>query len=542
MSIKHLFLTIMIVSCSVAELELPQLTKDSVEIHGDTKKLSGSVIYFNMFEIPPLYKLHVTVKHLHRNFFGILQVHSHLYNVSFTDTASNVTIDGHNLGFNVFKDGKFIVDNQLILVGVKIVVAFIQYKKSMAPIPGDCSDVRRPMLTLIEHNKRLTVLTPGARMSSSICGNDSFEHRYLFRKVSDITAMGYFTGILEMLIAETARRYGYENTINFLYNETDYAKIKTSLLIVQTIALDKNGYAAYVPATTYSCNPILWGSDCHRINPNRFTYYLILFGVGLFIALRFLLPPLLLNAVIGAEIGIVTAILINLALNISNHALIIFYMVSALFGMILCMMTTRRLPFFRRWVVCFAVSYLSILSLFYLANASFNLMAFQYLFIFIFTTIFGLLLVFTPARESMICIVLGSLLIYFSLSYFTNGQLYGIIEHPIYLLQDCRNKFAVKSLLFTIPDVVCVFIVILFAMCIIILYDNYGEVWSRMLDAERRWMIEHLYLCSRAERVRFANENAPLITRYTETEEDDVFESPNTSKYCYQRTRRWLNY
>lgn len=521
-----------------ARIELTT-TNDSVVILGNNSEHLGVLKYFNIFNVAPLFNLPVTIQQLQPDCFGVLQVHSHLYNISLVDTSRNNTLTGHNLGLNIFKPGNFTVRNNLLLVAIEVAIIFLQYNLITSPIPGDCSNDKRPMLNLIERNSVISVSTPDARLPNGSCNSDPtlYEHRFLFKEIGDTSAAFYFLGILDMVTAAAARRNGRENTISFLYNQTDYAKVKTSLLVVQTIALSPTGYVAYVPVTTYSCNPILWGSDCHQINPSQFTYYVVLLGVGLFIALRFLLPPLLLNAVLGAEVGVVSAILVNLGLNITDHASIIFYTVAALFGMIVFMMTTVRLPYFRRWVVCFVVSYLVILSIFYVSNASYNLMAFQYLFIGIFTTIFGLLLVFTPARESMICIVLGSILIYFSLSYLTDGQLYGVIEHPIFLLEDNQHKYAVKQLTFTCPDVVCVFVAIFFGMVVARIYESYGEVSSRMMEQERLWMLQHLYLCSREERMRLANENTPLITRFTESGEDEVFESPNTSKVCFQIKR-----
>lgn len=513
-----------------------QLTKgnDSAVIRGDVVEHPGTVKYFKLFNIAPLFNLPIMVEQLQPDCFGVLQVHSHLYNITLIDAMRNITLTGHNLGLNVFQPGNYTVQNNFILVAVEVAVVFVQYNRT-SPIPGYCSPDQRPMLKVIEHNSQLTVVTPDARMPNGACNNepDLYEHRFLFKTIGDTSPTTYFLGILELLSVTAARLNGQENTLSFLYNRTDYAKVKTTLLIIQTIALGPSGDAAYVPITTYSCNPILWDSDCHRNNTNQFVYYVVLLGVGLSIALRFLMPPLLLNAVLGAEAGVVSAILINTGLNINYHAMTILYTTAALFGMILFMMTTRRFPFFRRWVVCFVVSYLIILSIFYISNASYNLMTFQYLFICIFTTIIGLLLVFTPARESMICIVLGSVLIYFSLSFLTDGQLYGIIEHPISLLQDSKHKYAVKKLLFTSQDIVCVFVAIVFGCCVSLVYESYGEVWSRVMARERLWKLQHLYLCSREERQRLANENTPLITRFAESEEDEVFESPNTSKVCF---------
>lgn len=254
---------------------------------------------------------------------------------------------------------------------------------------------------------------------------------------------------------------------------------------------------------------------------------------------RMLLPRTINHLSVGMGSGLVLGTFLTLLINMEMNwkAFITIFTSLALTG--LNYVLSKRYSKISHYLTSFWLCYTSTLTLFFTTSVSFNLVDYQYIFLIGFG-ILGASLVATHDKiEIQSSIILGGFLFMFSISFFTNGHLNNIIEQPYYLAKNFTYKQAVKLLLIAPQDVIAFCLAFILVICLIVSFNRYGNIWEKMLEREKLLRARRVALGGGTlhERLQVASEQTPLITRYTATEEDDVFESPNTNRELYNRMK-----
>lgn len=230
--------------------------------------------------------------------FGIVQVHSCLYNISL---AYNTTIEpkyhqtGTNLGLIVRnaisqQPTSVFVHNNIHNVDVQISIAFVPYNRS-DPIPGACS-MELPMpevpaLVLNVNTDMTTVDTPLAATANGICtaaGRLGYTGYHRFLKRFDFTCSSYFESIRSMMTVEQLQRNGQLGFAHPMYaNRRTYVTVPGTGVVYATLVTDQRdgSLATYVPVYSVACAPLFWESKCNVFSSPLFhVLNMVLIGVG----------------------------------------------------------------------------------------------------------------------------------------------------------------------------------------------------------------------------------------------------------------------
>uniref|UniRef100_A0A336LUU4 CSON005464 protein n=1 Tax=Culicoides sonorensis TaxID=179676 RepID=A0A336LUU4_CULSO len=519
-------------------------------------KLSlNEITYFQIFELESSTEHKIILKNLQntKDVFGLLQIHSFLYPIAVEDLQGTI-IDGTNIGFTVQKDGEFTLKNNNNYVNVEAAITFIAMNKSTAPIPGGCnkvvSEFSVPIIKISgindENSDIIKVSTPlaSSARSQNCTGSDvTYEHRYKYLRIGDMSSSTYFDGIKDMITAEQARQNGRKTHLSYnTENETIslFAKIKGTGIVFQTIALDYGGRSVYIPGVTYSCNVSAWKSNCTRRDLLSVGFYVVILIISILLMTRMFLPRTVNHLAVGMGTGLVlgTYITTFISMDIDWKAFIAIFTSLSCTGInyVIC----QRYSKISHYITSFWLCYFSSLSLFFVTSASFNLVDYQYIFLVSFIILGTIFLGILETVEIKTSILAGGFIFLFSISFMINGHLKNIIEQPFYLVKDFKYFYATKDLLIAPQDMISLLIAIACVVFLFISYNRYGNVWEKLLERERLMRARRVALGGGTleERLQVASEQTPLITRYTETEEDEVFESPNTNKEFYKRIKR----
>lgn len=314
-----------------------------------------------------------------------------------------------------------------------------------------------------------------------------------------------------------------------------YAKIKGTGIVFQTIALDYGGRSVYIPAVTYSCNVSAWNSNCTRSDLLNLGFYVVLIIISILLMTRMLLPETINHLSVGMGTGLVLGTFITLFIHMEMNWKAFITIFSSLSCTGLNYVINQRCSKISHYFTSFWLCHVSSLTLFFITSVSFNLVDYQYIFLVAFAILGAILVATRDQIEIQSSIILGGFLFMFSISFFTNGHLNNIIEQPYYLAKDFSYKQAVKRLLIAPQDAIAICLAFILVVCLIVSFNRYGNIWQKMLEQERLLRARRVALGGGTlhERLQVASEQTPLITRYTDTEEDEVFESPNTNRELY---------
>lgn len=179
--------------------------------------------FWQIFELESLTQHQIIIRNLNnsnQNVFGLLEIHSFLYPVGLENVKNEIT-SGTNIGVIVEKDTEYILTNTNNFIKVEVAIAFVTMDHGTAPVPSGC-DHARPMLKLSGANDETDIVrvsTPAAASARSPdCvsrDNVSYESRYKYLRVGDMTSTTYFEGIKDMITAEGARKHGKLNDLAF---------------------------------------------------------------------------------------------------------------------------------------------------------------------------------------------------------------------------------------------------------------------------------------------------------------------------------------
>lgn len=338
-----------------------------------------------------------------------------------------------------------------------------------------------------------------------------------------------------------ARWKSFLNTFFFVGNETIslFAKIKGTAIVFQTIVLDNGGRSVYIPAVTYACNVHAWNSDCTKSDPLNLGFYIVLIIVSIAMMTRMLLPQTVNHLSVGMGTGLVLGTFLTLLINMEMNWKAFITIFTSLTFTSINYMSNQHHPKISHYLTSFWLCYISSLTLFFVAMFSFNLDDYQYIFLVAFIIIAAIIVATRDQIEYQVSIILGGYLFMFSISFFTNGHLNNIIEQPYYLAKDFTYIQAVKRLLIAPQDAIAFCLAFILVACVIGSFNHFGIIWDKMLEREKLLRARRVALGGGTlhERLQIASEQTPLISRFTETEEDEVFESPNTSRELYSRIK-----
>ncbi|XP_063700750.1 uncharacterized protein LOC134831044 [Culicoides brevitarsis] len=539
MSLLYFFLILHFLTQSFAWANQTQ----TILIELPDKLALNDLNFFQIYELENLTSHKIIIRNLPQRVFGLLEVHSHLYSVGLENPGQQKILNGTNIGFIVNGDGEFVLSNPNNFVKVEAAIALVTMNGTTAPLPGG-SSTHGPALQisgLRENSDIVKISTPAAQSATE---NDqiSYETRFRYLRVGDLSSHTYFEGIKDMLTADGARKNGRKNDLAFQEgNETVslFAKIKGTAIVVQTIALDYGGRSVYIPAVTYSCNVHIWKGDCLNEDPLNLGFYVVLVGISIFLMTRIMLPDIVNDLCVGMGTGLALGVFLTLFINMEMNwkAFIVIFSSLVLTGS--NYLINLHFPKVSHYLTSFWLCYISSLTLFFVANFSFNLVEYQYIFLVLFTLLAAIILAARHQTETQVSIILGGFLFMFSVAFFTNGHLNNIIEQPYYLAKDFEYIQAVKRLLIAPQDAIAFCLAIILVTCLLYAFNRYGNIWDKMLEKEKLLREQRVALgvATLHERLQVASEHTPLISRYTETEEDEVFETPNTNRELYSRLK-----
>lgn len=154
----------------------------------------ANLIFYKEVVLPPFSITNITIESFvasPENGFGILQVHSHLYDVSL---AHNLTLSdkqfyesGTNLGFTIYPKGNGsrqirYIHNNHYFTNVSASIIFIRYNTT-SPIPGACNmeyNVEEAPILMVTSEKDLTFvetpLSSTSRRSGKSCNQTNLQY------------------------------------------------------------------------------------------------------------------------------------------------------------------------------------------------------------------------------------------------------------------------------------------------------------------------------------------------------------------------------
>lgn len=180
--------------------------------------------FFQIFELESMTQHKILIRNLNtgnQHIFGLLEVHSFLFPVGL-ETADGDFRNGTNIGFIVQKDSEFILTNTNNFIKVEAAIAFVPMNQTTAPLPSGCVETG-PMLKITglmnDETDIVKVSTPAAASANSpdCVSNEgvSYESRYKYLRVGDMSSNTYFEGIKDMITADGARKHGRLNDLAF---------------------------------------------------------------------------------------------------------------------------------------------------------------------------------------------------------------------------------------------------------------------------------------------------------------------------------------
>lgn len=179
--------------------------------------------FFQIFELEILTEHKIIIRNLnnYKNVLGLLEVHSFLYPVGLENPNGNIT-NGTNIGFTVEEDGEFILTNTNSFIKVEAAIALVTMNKTTSPFPSGCDESNSgPLLKISgledEETDIVRVSTPAASCARNDCTDTdlSYESRFKYLRVGDLSSRTYFDGIKDMVTADGARKHGRVNDLAF---------------------------------------------------------------------------------------------------------------------------------------------------------------------------------------------------------------------------------------------------------------------------------------------------------------------------------------
>lgn len=177
--------------------------------------------FFQIFELESLTEHKIIIRNLnnYKNIFGLLEVHSFLFSIGLQHPEGTI-MNGTNIGFTFQQDGEFTLTNTNNFVKVEAAIALIAMNQTTAPLPGGCGNTG-PILNISglenEETDFVRVSTPAAASARSTDCPDkdvTYEIRYKYLRIGDMSSRTYFEGIKDMITVDRAR-HGRENNLAF---------------------------------------------------------------------------------------------------------------------------------------------------------------------------------------------------------------------------------------------------------------------------------------------------------------------------------------
>uniref|UniRef100_A0A182TCB4 Uncharacterized protein n=1 Tax=Anopheles maculatus TaxID=74869 RepID=A0A182TCB4_9DIPT len=216
--------------------------------------------------------------------YALVQVNSFEYNVTLSYNSSIVDgghLTGQNVGLLMYGDGDLYAFNLNPHQAVWVSLVLMLYNTS-APLPGGCNlefpvEIS-PILNLTLTPEIIIVDTPAASVAKPFQGSPNgcgkarleYESYYYIMPTHDFSQRTYFSAINRLLSYASAKLSGRQNTLHapLLPNRHKYGRITGRGMVFVTAVIDPvhRGFALYVPAHTYSCQPFLNLAGCYGLN------------------------------------------------------------------------------------------------------------------------------------------------------------------------------------------------------------------------------------------------------------------------------------
>lgn len=249
--------------------------------------------------------------------FGIIQLHSFNYNLSFNyfwpEIFEEIQIGTHtgfivsNLENQLQNKHKFYIINNNMNVDVRAALVLVIYRK-LVPRPGICSftsEKAKPTIDINMNESFITIDTHPGGYPKKIYNHDNetdaniafcsnltlFKYQTFFKLLTkyDFTEQSYFKSIKDMILPcdaiSNSRKVSllikitpyFNQYTNFFFFKNDLKLHSTDLrklyqkhsgvpMVFVTIisTTDENGFSSnYIPMFSYSCKPTLWDNECY---------------------------------------------------------------------------------------------------------------------------------------------------------------------------------------------------------------------------------------------------------------------------------------
>ncbi|XP_019865812.2 transmembrane 7 superfamily member 3 [Aethina tumida] len=206
--------------------------------------------------------------------FIIVQVHSHLNNVTLSSSRDNnlySTITGTNIGLIYANDSSsttfylsksFTQHNKILIV--------ITIHKDTDPVPGGCNltfnNKVAPYQMISQTDDMIEVNFQAPSGYGIDCDNNSIqiEKYHLFLPEMDNSTQKYFEYLQKMLTVEDITKHGYKvpSYEGYYKYKTLYSAYRGTGQVFAVVIRYNNASSAYIPAISYACNAWDW-DDCY---------------------------------------------------------------------------------------------------------------------------------------------------------------------------------------------------------------------------------------------------------------------------------------